>query len=137
MTSKANEIYVLSSDLDRTIMSAQLNLAGLFPTNKSQTNWNPDINWQPVPLHTIAMEDDNIIRMKRKCPRFYEMFDDFIHNSELMKKINTENADLFKDLSQKSGENITTIMEIDDFYATLLVEPKRTHLSCNDYGQAN
>jgi len=60
--------------------------------------------------------------MKRECPRFHEIFDDFIHNSDLMKRLNTENAELFKDLSKKSGENITTIMEIDGFYATLLVE---------------
>jgi lysosomal acid phosphatase len=56
----ANEMYILSSDLDRTILSAQLCLAGMFPTPNG-TQWNPQLNWQPVPVHTIASAQDNVV----------------------------------------------------------------------------
>ncbi|ODN05943.1 Lysosomal acid phosphatase [Orchesella cincta] len=116
-----NQIYAVSSDTDRTIMSGMMALAGLYPTN-NETNWNSTVNWQPVPLRTIFTDDDNLIRFKRKCPKFDELFDDFIHNSPMMKKINEDNKELYANLSANSGVNITTINEIDSFYATLFVE---------------
>ncbi|CAL8096145.1 unnamed protein product [Orchesella dallaii] len=116
-----NQVYVLSSDTDRTIMSALVALAGMYPTN-NESNWDNTINWQPVPIRTLFPEDDNLIRMKRECPEFDRLFDDFIRNSPMMKKINEDNKDLFATLSENSGVNITTINEIDSFYATLMVE---------------
>jgi len=55
-----DEIVVLSSDLDRTIMSAQLCLAGLYPVLDLKENWNPNITWQPVPLRTVPVKFDNV-----------------------------------------------------------------------------
>jgi len=54
-----DQIYAQSSDLDRTIITAQICLAGMFPAENG-TAWNPDLNWQPVPLRTIATEHDNV-----------------------------------------------------------------------------
>lgn len=53
-----DEIYVRSSDVDRTLMSAQCHLAGLYPpTNQTNQTWNPDLIWQPIPVHTIPKDD--------------------------------------------------------------------------------
>lgn len=55
-----HEIFVMSSDRDRTIMSAQVNLAALYkPPNISQ-NWNPLLPWTPVPIRTIPREEDKV-----------------------------------------------------------------------------
>uniref|UniRef100_A0A8D0C2I9 acid phosphatase n=1 Tax=Salvator merianae TaxID=96440 RepID=A0A8D0C2I9_SALMN len=54
---KREEILVLSSETDRTIMSAQANLAGLFPPTGDQI-WNPDLHWQPIPVHVVPKEKD-------------------------------------------------------------------------------
>lgn len=55
----SEEISMQSSDYDRTLMSAELVLAGLYPPTESEL-WNDDIKWHPVPVHSIPMEYDNV-----------------------------------------------------------------------------
>ncbi|KAL8577572.1 hypothetical protein ACOMHN_044252 [Nucella lapillus] len=42
-------VAVQSTDYDRTLMTAQCLLVGLFPANSSQWSLSP---WQPIPIHT-------------------------------------------------------------------------------------
>uniref|UniRef100_A0A183CQS1 Acid phosphatase n=1 Tax=Globodera pallida TaxID=36090 RepID=A0A183CQS1_GLOPA len=51
------ELYVRSSDFNRTLMSAQALLAGLYPPRTNKT-FAPDLNWQPFPVHTESREID-------------------------------------------------------------------------------
>uniref|UniRef100_A0A8B9P734 acid phosphatase n=1 Tax=Apteryx owenii TaxID=8824 RepID=A0A8B9P734_APTOW len=51
------EFYIQSTDYDRTIMSAQSCLSGLFPPTSSQT-WNPELPWQPIPVHIVPKSSD-------------------------------------------------------------------------------
>ncbi|KAK2100484.1 mitochondrial acyl carrier protein [Saguinus oedipus] len=53
------EVYVRSTDFDRTLMSAEANLAGLFPPNGMQ-RFNPNISWQPIPVHTVPVAEDRV-----------------------------------------------------------------------------
>lgn len=56
-----------STQLDRTKMSLQLVLAGLFPPTSEQI-WNKEILWQPIPIIRQPIEDDHILR-PGVCPR--------------------------------------------------------------------
>ncbi|XP_078579278.1 prostatic acid phosphatase-like [Branchiostoma floridae x Branchiostoma japonicum] len=62
------QVQVWSTDTDRTRMSAQANLAGFFPPSGNQV-WNPDILWQPIPVHTKPENEDSLLGMP-PCPRF-------------------------------------------------------------------
>lgn len=52
-------VHVQSTDVDRTIMSAQLTLAGLFPPQGSEV-WNRELSWQPVPVHYQPLSQDSV-----------------------------------------------------------------------------
>ena len=48
------QVYSKSTDYDRTLMSANCFLAGIFQPNSYQS-WNPDLklsDWLPIPIHT-------------------------------------------------------------------------------------
>jgi lysosomal acid phosphatase len=55
-----DEVYILSSDYDRTISSAQALLAGLYIP---RDNWNPTLNWDTIPIRTIPHAIDNVIQL--------------------------------------------------------------------------
>jgi hypothetical protein len=50
---------VHTTDVDRTKLSAQLELAGLWSPAPSQ-QWIPDLLWQPIPLHSEPLERDSV-----------------------------------------------------------------------------
>lgn len=57
---EVDEIRMDSSNSNRTIMSAELVLAGFYPPNK-RDEWNNDgLGWQPVPVHSISDSVDNV-----------------------------------------------------------------------------
>ncbi|CAF5127921.1 unnamed protein product, partial [Rotaria socialis] len=51
----ASEIHVRSTDYDRTLMSAQANLAGLYRLYNISDDKIPI---QPVPIHTVPTNED-------------------------------------------------------------------------------
>lgn len=102
-------------------MSAQVNLAALFfPT--ADEKWSEDILWQPIPVHTIPKQFDNILYASAECPKYKATYDEYMKKSAEVQRIYTEYADLFPYLSKKSGSNITTITDVYWLYNTLDIE---------------
>ncbi|CAI5444055.1 unnamed protein product [Caenorhabditis angaria] len=59
------KIYIRSSDYNRTLMSAQANMAGFFPP---KTGIAHNIQWRPIPIHTMPREQDKELYESIKCP---------------------------------------------------------------------
>nr|pir protein B0361.7 [imported] - Caenorhabditis elegans [Caenorhabditis elegans] len=60
-----NAIYIRSSDYNRTLMSAQANMAGLFPPKYPIAG---GLMWQPIPVHTISKPTDKELYEEASCP---------------------------------------------------------------------
>jgi hypothetical protein len=56
----AGQVRVISSDMDRTIMSVESNLAGFYQPINATENWHPDLPWSPVPFRTIPKYEDKV-----------------------------------------------------------------------------
>ncbi|XP_070258358.1 testicular acid phosphatase [Myotis yumanensis] len=68
---RREEVYVRSTDFDRTLESAQANLAGLFP---EASPGRPEAAWRPIPVHTVPVTEDKLLRFPtRSCPRYHQL----------------------------------------------------------------
>jgi len=55
------DIYIRSTSVDRALMSAAVNLAGLYAPIGDQ-KWNDKLGnlWQPIPIHSIPRDLDKV-----------------------------------------------------------------------------
>ncbi|XP_012152497.1 prostatic acid phosphatase isoform X2 [Megachile rotundata] len=113
------DIYIQSTDVDRTLMSAESHLAGLYPPSGNQV-WD-SIKWMPIPVHTIPEDKDNVLAAKKYCPRYdYELRK--VLDSPELKKIEKENKKLYAYLTEKTGNKISSLRSVEQLYDTLFVE---------------
>lgn len=62
-----------------------------------------------------------LITVKKKCPRYEKELKE-AYQSEEMKRINTGIADLYNYLSANTGQNISTVLEVEFLFNTLEIE---------------
>lgn len=67
MKSKSNsftQIYVRSTDVNRTLLSAMSNMAGMYANGMADTDYPGNsqwpTNWTPIPIHTVENENDHV-----------------------------------------------------------------------------
>lgn len=114
------DIYVRSTDVDRTLMSAASNLAGLYPP-KGDQEWNRKIDWQPIPIHTVPEKMDEILAGKRSCAQYdAELLR--VKTSPEVRRYNEEHADLYRYTSEHSGNKIHDAESLEFLYNTLFIE---------------
>ncbi|KAM9187315.1 prostatic acid phosphatase isoform 2-T2 [Dugong dugon] len=84
---KREQVYIRSTDIDRTLMSAMSNLAALFPP-EGISIWNPNLLWQPIPVHTVPTSEDRLLYMPfNQCPHFQELEDETLKSEEFQKRL--------------------------------------------------
>ncbi|XP_044755300.1 testicular acid phosphatase homolog [Coccinella septempunctata] len=98
-----NQIYAQSLDYDRCIMTGEATLAGLYPPISDEI-WNPNIRWQPTPIHISPVNQDIVVNMNACPTRLNESA--IIRQTKTFKQINETYAGLFNYISNKSGSPI-------------------------------
>lgn len=116
------EIYIQSTDFDRTIMSAQAALAGLYPPNFDE-KWHDEIPFQfPIPVHTIPWKLDHILTTGKHCPSYEDALQKYIKDCPEINRFFNEYADLFDHWTQESGREVSSISDVFQLYNTLITE---------------
>lgn len=105
-------------------MSALANLAGLFPPRTQEESWNNEINWQPIPVHTIPHLLDYVLSGGKECLKYEVAYKEYMKKSKEVQRIYTEYAHLFTYWSRMTGANISTIPQVNDLYDTIKIEKK-------------
>ncbi|NXU51298.1 PPAP phosphatase, partial [Turnix velox] len=125
-TYNRHEFYIQSTDYDRTIMSAQSFLSGLFPPTSSQI-WNPQLLWQPIPVHVLQKSTDQMLHFPLTgCPRFDELQNETQTSTEFLSRIQPY-MDFLQTMAVNTGLELNHLKILDNFqlwntYDTLLCE---------------
>jgi lysosomal acid phosphatase len=114
------DFYIRSTDTDRTLMSAEANLAGLYPPKTDQV-WDPAIPWQPIPIHTTPELEDNVLEMKKDCPKFNLLLEQLLETDYFV-NISRQNRDLYAYVTKNTGEQVDDLQTLEYIYSTLSIE---------------
>uniref|UniRef100_A0A1A8G0L8 Lysosomal acid phosphatase n=1 Tax=Nothobranchius korthausae TaxID=1143690 RepID=A0A1A8G0L8_9TELE len=128
---KRREILVRSTDYDRTLMSAEANLAGLYPPSGQQI-FMPSLKWQPIPVHTVPMSEERLLSFPLgDCPRYQQLMNETEHSAEFI-NVTTTYQDLIELVRNKSGLRTATAETVWSVYDTLFCE-SRHNFSAPDW----
>lgn len=117
----AEEILVKSTSMDRTIMSAQCFLAGLYPPNGTHI-WNPDLAWQPIPVYLIDYNvdrnyDEAILKALSSCSTCNPKMSNLVYEQYKTTIMAVENSTGYRYSCLDS--NFTLVLDtfaLEDFY---------------------
>ncbi|XP_016838903.1 venom acid phosphatase Acph-1 isoform X1 [Nasonia vitripennis] len=96
-----SDVYAYSSEDDRTKMSLQVVLAGLYPPS-SEFVWNKKLNWIPLPARYTPKELDILLKPTFSSSRFISINNEFKRSAEFQSKI-SEHLDFINFLKDKLG----------------------------------
>lgn len=105
-------------------MSAESNLAGMFPPSGDQI-WNEDLAWRPVPVHTLAREYDYFLHVKRACDRYEYEMTKYLNENDRFDRLIERHRPLIDYLKEHSGLENPQIKDIDHIYDTLSIEQSK------------
>ncbi|XP_040888080.1 lysosomal acid phosphatase isoform X2 [Toxotes jaculatrix] len=118
-----HEISVRSTDYDRTLMSAEANLAGLYPPSGQQV-FKSNLRWQPIPVHTVPQSEERLLSFPlADCPRYKQLMNDTEHTEEFL-NVTTTYQDIIQLVRTKTGLNKTNVESVWSVYDTLFCESR-------------
>ncbi|XP_060534272.1 prostatic acid phosphatase-like isoform X2 [Cylas formicarius] len=114
-----SDLYVRSTDVDRTLMSAASNLAGLYRPSGDQL-WSDDVTWQPIPIHTIPKAEDIVLRFDVDCKK-YNLLTDQLNTRDDIVTLYREKDELFRNLSLATGYDKVDIGTTSSLFSTITI----------------
>ncbi|XP_028997501.1 lysosomal acid phosphatase-like [Betta splendens] len=116
------EIYVRSTDTDRTLMSAAASLAGLYPPSGEQM-FRPDLKWQPIPIHTVSKKEEKLLSFPLyDCPRYKQLMNETKASKEFL-DVDKAYADFYELIRKNTGLSMS-VATVWRLYDILLCETR-------------
>jgi len=113
-------VNIRSTDVDRTLMSAYSNILGFFPP-EGYSEWNPDIPWQPFPVHTVPEHEDWILSTAARCRAADQMMQEAM-SLPGPAAVARRAKPWIAYINKHAGTNGSTVTDVDYIYDTLLIE---------------
>ncbi|KAK4881237.1 hypothetical protein RN001_004556 [Aquatica leii] len=114
-------VQTISTATDRTVMTAQLVLAGLFQ-NPLNAMLEETFNWSQLP-YQIKQEslDINVYSSNLNCTAYSNEYQRVINSTDYIKTTESY-KNFFKILSNHTGVNVKTFMDVNNIYHALNAE---------------
>lgn len=114
----SDDVQSLSSNFERTKMTLQLVLAGLYPPNTNQ-KWKKDLNWQPIPTNYNDRSKDNMFQRRHICSKYLDERKRILQSPKLS-PILSSYQNLMKNLTILTGRNMTDLEDLYSLYANFV-----------------
>ncbi|KAG9352148.1 hypothetical protein JZ751_020561 [Albula glossodonta] len=114
------QIVVNSTDYDRTLMSAAVNLAAMYPPNESQ-RFNPNLQWQPIPIHAVQNEKKLLKFPLSSCPRFQTLLEE-TKKTPVFMNTSMQYKEFLQELANDTGLERISLESVWRIYDTLFCE---------------
>lgn len=116
----SDKIYVRSSDKNRTILSAEYVVAGLF----SSLNCKNSTAFQPIPIHTVPLKDDYVVYQKVKCNLTERKIKEFMQTDQYQEFL-ARHKKLIEYLEKNTQTKIDDLSSISLIYTAITIEHLR------------
>ncbi|CAG9537843.1 unnamed protein product [Cercopithifilaria johnstoni] len=137
------EIYIRSTDVNRTITSAMAVLAGMFPNGiagKDYPRESDKINWPhgwvPIPVHTVELKYDHIANPFHHCTRA-QILENEGYQSNDFRNIIVKYQDLLAYLSNVTGYQKFQLDERLNFILDILTVERFHNLKLPEWFTTN
>lgn len=80
-----------------------------------------DLNWMPIPVHSMPMENDYILAAQKQCDR-YDFEIQKITNGTMYKELLKRNKPLLDYLQEHSGFKMKTLSNVTLLYDALYTQ---------------
>lgn len=95
---KSEEIFIRSTDYDRTIRSALANMAGMYPAAP-----NSSLPLVPVTIHSTDKLHDVLMAYWNSCPKLSFMVDEIFKEDQEIQDFKSQHKDEIEFIRKKSG----------------------------------
>ncbi|KAI5710521.1 hypothetical protein M8J75_009296 [Diaphorina citri] len=109
---RSDELYCTSTSSDRTLMTAQVVLAGMYPPVDSYHHLDPHLAWQPIPVHEDSPDKSSIFGHGNLCPRYSQVFYEQINKTTETLKKEGRVQEVFPYCEAHCGEQVRTVADL-------------------------
>lgn len=109
------QIYIRSSDYNRTIQSAKANLAGFYGSSDVAS---------AIHIHVISRSEDYLLNVERACPEAKRLLAEELQ-SEFVRTKEAENKEFMRFLSNATGLRVRSFTQLSRVF-----DPLNCEVSC-------